>query len=316
MTARVQSASVQPGDARRIEQADAQDLVSVHESHRPRRRAGPRRGQADGCRQVKRLAEEGRARHGVKRRRGGRLTDDEDQRGGAVVAGAEARVAGVAGDEQMFADRQDHAEKLGVGYQRLQAENKIWVLSRLLIKIARYPRWAETVRVHTWPRAAKSVFAMRDFEMFDSSGERMLAGASAWLLLDTTTKKPLRVDKLVSEIQKSFPDRRALEQEPQKLDRCESNSASFDVTVRYTDIDVNGHVNNSRYIGWLMDAHSLELHRSHTVKSLEVNYLGETIAGDKISILTQEAVPGEYRHSMVKEDGTEVCRGRIEWSKL
>ena len=210
----------------------------------------------------------------------------------------------------------NHAEDLGVGYQRLQAENRIWVLSRLVVKIARYPRWAEIVRVHTWPCAAKSVFAMRDFEMFDSSGARMLAGASAWLLVDTTTKKPQRVDKLVSQIQKSFPDRRALEQEPQKLHRCESNSASFDVTVRYTDIDVNGHVNNSRYIGWLMDAHSLELHRSHTVKSLEVNYLGETIAGDKISILSQEAVPGEYRHSMVKEDGAEVFRGRIEWMKL
>src|SRR5438105_13025190 len=64
----------------------------------------------------------------------------------------------------------NQAEELGVGYQRLQSENRIWVLSRLLVKVARYPRWAETVRMHTWPRAAKSVFAMRDFEMCDSGG--------------------------------------------------------------------------------------------------------------------------------------------------
>jgi len=210
----------------------------------------------------------------------------------------------------------NHAEALGVGYQRLQAENKIWVLSRLLVKITRYPRWAETIHVHTWPRVAKSVFAMRDFEMFDSSGERMVAGASAWLLLDTTTRKPQRVDKLASEIQKSFPDRRALEQEPQKLGGCESNPADVDVAVRYSDIDVNGHVNNSRYIGWLTDAHSMDLHRSQTIKSLEVNFLGETVAGDRLSIRSKEATPGEYWHSMVKADGAEVCRGRVEWVKL
>jgi len=210
----------------------------------------------------------------------------------------------------------NHAEELGVGYQRLQAENRIWVLSRLLVKVTRYPCWAETVRVHTWPRAAKSVFAMRDFEMFDSSGARTVAGASAWLLVDTTTKKPQRVDKLISEIQKSFPDRRALEREPQKLTGCQTHAAAADVTVRYSDIDVNGHVNNSRYIGWLMDAHSMDLHRSQTIKSLEVNFLGETVAGDRLSIRSKEATPGEYWHSMVKADGAEVCRGRVEWVKL
>src|SRR5260221_5660612 len=109
----------------------------------------------------------------------------------------------------------NHAEELGVGYQRLQAENKIWVLSRLLIKIARYPRWAQIIRVHTWPRAAKSVFAMRDFEMFDSSGDRMLPVASAWLLLLITTKKPQRDGKIILVSLKTFPVQRALEQEPQ-----------------------------------------------------------------------------------------------------
>jgi len=210
----------------------------------------------------------------------------------------------------------NHAEELGVGYQRLQAESRIWVLSRLLVKMARFPCWAETIRVHTWPRAAKSVFAMRDFEMFDSSGAMMVAGASAWLLVDTTTKKPQRVDRLISEIQESFPNRRALDQEPQKLRACDPSPNAVDVPVRYSDIDVNGHANNSRYIGWMMDAHPMELHRSHMVKSLEVNYLGETVAGDRLSILSNEAATDEYWHSMVKTDGTEVCRGKVEWIRI
>src|SRR6266702_8253653 len=67
----------------------------------------------------------------------------------------------------------NHAEALGVGYSQLQRQNKIWVLSRLLVKVEHYPRWAETVTIRTWPRAAKSIFAMRDFEVFDSVGTRL-----------------------------------------------------------------------------------------------------------------------------------------------
>ena len=207
----------------------------------------------------------------------------------------------------------NHAEELGVGYQRLQRENRIWVLSRLLVKVERYPRWGETIALHTWPRAAKSVFAMRDFEMFDAGGVKLVAGASAWLVLDAGSRKPQRVDRIVSGIRASA-DRRALEQEPGRLAACESAAVASELTARYSDVDVNGHVNNSCYIGWILDSYRMEFHRTHAVRLLEVNYLGETGAGDMISVLSKEVAPGEYWHAIVKTDGGEVCRGRIIWN--
>src|SRR4051812_24122807 len=67
------------------------------------------------------------------------------------------------------------AEALGVGYQRLQEQNRIWVLSRLILKVKRRPQWGENLTMETWPQAAKSVFAMRDFEIFDSVGALLVA---------------------------------------------------------------------------------------------------------------------------------------------
>jgi hypothetical protein len=90
-------------------------------------------------------------------------------------------------------------------------------------------------------------------------------------------------------------------------------STTASVTVRYSDIDVNGHVNNSRYVGWIMDSYPVEFHRNHSVCSLEVNYLGETVGDDAISLLSKEAAPGEYWHSAVKTGGGEVCRTRVKW---
>jgi medium-chain acyl-[acyl-carrier-protein] hydrolase len=208
----------------------------------------------------------------------------------------------------------NHAEHLGLGYECLLQENRIWVLARLMVQVHRHLRWGETVTVHTWPRQAKSVFALRDFEMLDSEGARRVSGSSAWLVLDATTRKPQRVDQLISSIA-IFPDKRALDQDPEKLEASASNRTATQFLARYSDIDVNGHVNNARYIGWLMDSYPLDFHRTYELKWIEINYLGETKGGDMVSVLSCEPAPGDYRLSLVKSDtGIEVCRAKLLWT--
>jgi medium-chain acyl-[acyl-carrier-protein] hydrolase len=208
----------------------------------------------------------------------------------------------------------NHAEHLGLGYEQLRRENKIWVLSRLLLKLDRSLRWGETITVHTWPRQVRSAFALRDFEMVDSAGMRLAAGSSAWLVLDVSSRKPQRVDKMISSIS-TFPAKRALDQDPASLDAVQSDRSITRFTARYSDIDVNGHVNNARYVGWLMDSYSLDFHRAHEVKRLEINYLGETAGAETVSVFTSQMKPGDYQHSLVKTDiAIEVCRARILWA--
>jgi medium-chain acyl-[acyl-carrier-protein] hydrolase len=89
--------------------------------------------------------------------------------------------------------------------------------------------------------------------------------------------------------------------------------AAYSTTVRYTDIDVNRHVTSSRYIGWMLDGYPMEFHFDHEVQALEVNYLGETLAGDVLDVRTRPLGPAVRGHSLVKEGGAEVCRARIEW---
>ena len=208
----------------------------------------------------------------------------------------------------------NHAEALGVGYQRLLQENKIWVLSRLLIEMESSPVWGETVQIVTWPRAAKSVFAMRDFEILNASGVRFLAGTSAWLVIDTRSRKPQRVDRLTATIQ-AVQDRRAIMEEPEKIPELASDTVSTQqITVRYTDIDVNRHVNNARYLGWLMDSYSFEFHEQHSLRRLEINYLGEAQPGQSITISTMQVCPGEILHLMNNaQTQAPLCRARLQW---
>src|SRR5690349_13078925 len=81
----------------------------------------------------------------------------------------------------------NHAEQLGVGFHQLAREQKYWVLSRMAVEFEQYPRWGEEVTLLTWPRGASSIFAARDFEIIALSGKCLIAGSSAWVVLDART---------------------------------------------------------------------------------------------------------------------------------
>jgi medium-chain acyl-[acyl-carrier-protein] hydrolase len=206
----------------------------------------------------------------------------------------------------------NHAEALGLGFGHLGRQGKFWVLSRLLLEARQYPRWGSAATLRTWPRAATPLFAMRDFEVVDGGGARLAAGSSAWLVLDATSKRPQRLNKL-------FPDLlgrdgpAALGRDPEKLAEGASGEETFSVAVRYTDIDVNQHVNSSRYLGWMLDAYPFGFQREHRVRVLEVNYLGEALEGEVVSVRTRPAGGGTYCHSLTKAGGAEVCRARLVW---
>jgi acyl-ACP thioesterase len=205
----------------------------------------------------------------------------------------------------------NHAEALGMGFGHLAAQNQLWVLVRLLIRVGRYARWGESCFLHTWPREAKGIVAIREFEMRDRDGKQFGAGSSAWVVLDGTTKKPQRIDNLLRAI-RTGPDRSPAGQEPSKLSPC-LGPKTLQETVQYTDIDLNGHVNSGRYVAWLLDSYPFEFHRMNQVELLEVNYLGETRGGETVVIRSHEGSTGLWSHSIFRSDESEVCRARLVW---
>lgn len=206
----------------------------------------------------------------------------------------------------------NHAEALGVGFARLAEQNRLWVLARLLIKLGKYPRWGEQVSLNTWPRAGTGLFALREFELLDNHGHVLGGGSSAWVVLDARTKRPQRIEKMLSAIRVG-PERLAVGREPSKVPPC-PGTAAVTTKANYSDIDLNGHLNSGRYIGWLLDSYPLEFHARHQAELLEINYLEEVKGGETLSVRSREESPGSWSHAMEKSDGTEVCRARIVWS--
>lgn len=65
-----------------------------------------------------------------------------------------------------------------------------------------------------------------------------------------------------------------------------TETAEGEHTVSYSDLDLNGHTNNSRYVVWAMDCLPKEVTDS-PVKDIYINFVKETLPGDMVQLCAQ-----------------------------
>ena len=178
-------------------------------------------------------------------------------------------------------------EGQGVGVEVLRARNQAWVLSRLILEMDRYPDRGEEVRVKTWPRGIERLFAHRDFQLSKAEGEVLGRATSYWLLLDLTTRRPKRLEA-VFKYMPTAPDRQAVKRKPGKLPGLKNSEKVFEVLAAYSHMDINNHVNNARYLEWVLDAFPAALHEHYQPSRLQINFQAETKIGDRISLFREK----------------------------
>jgi acyl-ACP thioesterase len=151
-----------------------------------------------------------------------------------------------------------HCELLGCGREKLIKRNIVWVLTRCELHMDRYPKCGETITVHTFPTPNRICFFPRYYIFTDQRGEMVGKAGTLWLLLDLETRRMLPP----GDIGKLIPDNKDLSV-PMNLPATvgKLQGEEFVSTYRpvYTDLDVNGHVNNTRYADWLCNTLGIDL---------------------------------------------------------
>jgi medium-chain acyl-[acyl-carrier-protein] hydrolase len=207
----------------------------------------------------------------------------------------------------------EHAAILHFGLEDLAAKNLFWVLARVRVEIERLPLWTEKITLITYPRGIDGLFAIRDYEIFDSQGIRIMAGSSSWLILDANNRRPVRLNDL--DLPLITNDRRSIPVNASKVaDVKVSPSKTNNLSVKTSDIDVNYHVNNTRYIEWAYNTFPLAHHKSNLVKVIEVNFLAEGKEDNNLNV--EQYQLSETENTIVikrVEDSKELCRVYFNW---
>ena len=184
-----------------------------------------------------------------------------------------------------------HAEHLGVGRDALARARQGWILSRISVQVDRRPVFGETITVRSWPRGQEKLFALRDYDIRDASGTVVVRGRSNWLILDLDRRRPLRPQAVVE----GLPLNEGLDALPSgagSLGVRDNLTRAGERKALYSDIDYNGHVNNTRYIQWIQDTLDGALLESADRIRLDINYLSEILPGETTEIWIAPLPPG------------------------
>ncbi|MEM8488149.1 MAG: acyl-ACP thioesterase domain-containing protein, partial [Bacteroidota bacterium] len=175
----------------------------------------------------------------------------------------------------------NHAEALGVSVEQLMQQNMTWMLSRLHVKVERYPAWKDTVYVDTWPSGHNGLFATREFRVYTKDGDQVARGTSAWLLIDIKRRRPMRIPPFIDEIPVP-PEPRAIADPFLKLSPMEHATMQRHFEVRGSDLDMNKHANNVSFVNWAIESVPAAIQQSHTLKGLEIFFQAQAYQGNAI----------------------------------
>lgn len=209
-----------------------------------------------------------------------------------------------------------HANYAKLGYYDLKEEGYMWILSRLRVVVYDYPDWNEEIKVLTWPKYAERLFAYRDFEVRSKDDRVMACATSAWLILDVKTRRPQRMSDFAGKM--DFLERRkGLEDSLKKLS-VEAGERKENFQVRYSDLDVNNHVNNVKYIEWILNGHSPEILSNFRVSDFRIDFLGELKLGDVVNLNVSRPLQEENKktfNAILKNNNgnDDICKAKVKW---
>ena len=177
------------------------------------------------------------------------------------------------------------AESRGFGRQvLLQGYGAFWMLARLWYKLERPLRWGEELTIHTWHRGGKGASMYRDFDLY-VDGAYVGQAVSVWVLARLEDRKMLRLSQ-IPELEGTSGGERNKDIQLSKLRMPDQMELAERRLMHYSDTDINGHVNNTRYADFACDAIRADrLPEEIFVAGMQLGYNAECKPGEAIDLL-------------------------------
>lgn len=212
---------------------------------------------------------------------------------------------------QETADAQMRAQ--GPTYRELIAQGYSFVLSRINVQLYTPLCAYDRLTVRTWAyNPPRGVSFERYYQLYREDtlvGE----GASVWALLDLNTQSLCRVGTVELHYAEDKPLPLATHFRLPATLWEEAGTR----TVRYSDVDVNNHMNNTRYPDMLCDF--LPDIDNRRVTGIQIHYVSEAPLGETLTVfraVTEEDGHPVWWFETRRADGSVNVRARIDTVRL
>jgi len=172
------------------------------------------------------------------------------------------------------------SEKMGFGPHEVFDKGHLWVISRTSLIVYTLPKYQEKVIFRTYPLKNKMFFYPRVFTIESENNEKLVEGLSIWALIDKDTRKFLLPKESGVIYDKDDGETLVIDT---KI-KPETTTFCLERTVLYSDLDINGHMNNINYVNWALDALGSSFFSRHKLKEFRIAYHKEAREGDVLTL--------------------------------
>ncbi|KAK1390026.1 Acyl-[acyl-carrier-protein] hydrolase [Heracleum sosnowskyi] len=170
--------------------------------------------------------------------------------------------------------------------------NLMWVVSRMQLQMDHYPIWGEVLKLDTWVGASGKHGMRRDWELrSQATGVVFARGTSTWVMMNQKTRRLSKMpDEVKAEISPWFIDKQTITVDTlEKIKKLGDTAkyATSSLKPKRSDLDMNHHVNNVKYVGWLLEAMPDKFMDEHQLTDIILEYRRECGSSDIIQSLSE-----------------------------
>ena len=203
----------------------------------------------------------------------------------------------------------EHAERLGIGMDRFAERGLFWLTVRTRLRFIRRPAMNEVVTASTWPETPERSRCNRDYRL-EANGETLIEGKTEWMIMNLSTGRLFPVDG-VFPADMEVPDARVLEEPFMRMtDDFAEADAIGGYTVRSTDIDVGGHMNNAAYVRAIAGLFTAKAWQEMNIREMEVAFRAPCFEGN--ALMAQKRRNGDAIEIRLSHEGKTIVLARIK----
>ena len=210
----------------------------------------------------------------------------------------------------------NHADVLAQKYNGKQEFSFAVVWTKLKVVMKRIPKWKEMLTYSSWisPLTQNSRIATRNFKIEDSQHSQICYGYGTMVFFDMIKRKSIEIPEELL-IYPTY-DHAIGNHEFSKLDSLSTYDHQITIKTQYTDLDIYRHVNNVRYVNWVIDSMPIDILKKNKCYETEIHFLNEAKNGITINSNTKILTENEKitaNHEIIREDGKSIARIKTIW---
>ncbi|XP_073298635.1 palmitoyl-acyl carrier protein thioesterase, chloroplastic-like [Primulina huaijiensis] len=236
----------------------------------------------------------------------------------------------------------NHVASSGVGgngfgaTREMSIRKLIWVVTRILVQVDKYSSWGDLVEIDTWVDAAGKNGMRRDWVIRDFNTKKIITRAtSTWAMMNRETRRLSKIpDEVKNEVQPFYLNRASIppqNNDSEKIKKLTHETAHIirtGLAPRWSDMDANQHVNNVKYIGWILESVPIKILEDYNLTSMILEYRRECRQSNVLESLTSmkprtcegngeianQNCDLECTHLLhMEDDHAEIIRARSVW---